>query len=226
MQRRKPGDISMSAMRSSLLAVAFAMIVSACTATIVAASMIRAPQTARDNVVLAQARPNLNTQAQIYFLRGLANVFSRGMDGMAEKLRGDGFSPHVINHRGWQAAADTIIASYRGGQTAPIIIVGHSLGANAAFRMAKRLQSANVPVAYLATFDPTRTSSVPANVQHFANFYQNNGMGRPATFPASRQKTKVNLNLTSSPGMTHTNIDQSPRLQRIVIGRIREVTAR
>ncbi len=208
------------------LAALLGLALSFCAATVVAAAIIRAPQAAPDNFALAQARPNLNTQAQIVFLRGLANVFSRGMDDMAAKLRADGFAPQVINHRGWQNAADTIIATYRGGQTAPIIIVGHSLGANAAFRMAKRLQAANVPVAYLATFDPTRTSSVPANVEHFANFYQNNGMGRPATFPASRRQNKVNLNLTTSPGMTHTNIDQSPRLQRIVIGRILEVTAR
>ena len=51
---------------------------------------------------------NSNANAQIYLLRGLANVFSRGMDEMGGKLRERGFSPHVINWRGWQTAADTI----------------------------------------------------------------------------------------------------------------------
>jgi hypothetical protein len=187
------------------------------------------------DVVLVQARPQAapqapnarhDTQAQIYFVRGLANVFSRGMDEMGARLRPYGFAPHVMNHRGSQNAADTIARNYRAGRRSPVILVGHSLGANAVVRMAKRLQTKGVPVAYLATFDPTHSLTVPSNVQSFVNFYQNNGHGRPAVFPANRGDDKVNLNLTNSPGMTHTNIDQSERLQNIVIGRILEITAR
>ena len=184
-----------------------------------------APELRRD-VVPVQARTAHNTDAQIYFIRGLAHVFSRGMDEMAAKLRPQGFSPQVIGHRRWQNAADTIAANYRGGNTAPVILVGHSLGANNAFQMARRLRGKGVPVIYLATFDPTQTFTVPDNVRYFANFYQNNGVGRRAKFPTSRQKEKVNINLTTSPGLNHRNIDQSRRLQDIVIGRILQVTAR
>jgi alpha-beta hydrolase superfamily lysophospholipase len=174
----------------------------------------------------AQAsRSILNTDAQIYLLRGLANVFSRGMDEMAAKLTAEGFSPVVINHRGWQNAADTIARNYQGGRTAPIILIGHSLGANNAYRIARRLNGKGIPVAYLATFDPTQRFTVPDNVRYFVNFYQNNGTGRRASFAQSRQKQKVNLNLTSSPGLNHRNIDQSRRLQDIVMARIRKVTA-
>src|SRR5690606_18661297 len=92
-----------------------------------------APVILRD-VVSAQAARNprntLNADAQIYLLRGLANVFSRGMDEMAAKLTAEGFSPVVINHRGWQNVADTIARNHQGGRTAPIILIGHSLGAN------------------------------------------------------------------------------------------------
>lgn len=184
------------------------------------------PATLPSDIVLAQARANLNTDAQIYLIRGLANVFSRGMDEMGAKLREDGFNPVVMNHRGWQNAADQIAANFRGGRTAPIIVIGHSLGANNSFRVAQRLNRKGVPVAYLATFDPTQAFAVPSNVRYFVNFYQNNGFGRRASFPPSRNKEKVNLNLTTSPGLTHGNIDQSRRLQDIVIARIREVTAR
>jgi hypothetical protein len=178
-------------------------------------------------VVVAQANRNtLNTDAQIYLLRGLANVFSRGMDEMAAKLTAEGFSPVVINHRGWQNAADTIARNYQGGRTAPIILIGHSLGANNAYRIARRLNGKGIPVAYLATFDPTQRFTVPDNVRYFVNFYQNNGTGRRASFAPSRHKEKVNLNLTTSPGMNHRNIDQSRRLQDIVMARVREVTAR
>lgn len=178
-------------------------------------------------VVLAQAnRNNLNTDAQIYLLRGLANVFSRGMDEMGARLTAEGFSPVVINHRGWQNAADTIARNYQNGRTAPIILIGHSLGANNAYRIARRLNGKRIPVAYFASFDPTQSFTVPNNVRYFVNFYQNNGVGRRASFAPSRHKEKVNLNLTTSPGLNHRNIDQSRRLQDIVMARIREVTAR
>lgn len=179
------------------------------------------------SVAVAQAARNtLNTDAQIYLLRGLANVFSRGMDEMGTRLTAEGFSPVVINHRGWQNAADTIARNYQGGRTAPIILIGHSLGANSAYRIARRLNGKGIPVAYLVTFDPTQRFTVPDNVRYFVNFYQNNGTGRRASFAQSRHKQKVNLNLTSSPGLNHRNIDQSRRLQDIVLARIREVTAR
>ncbi|MGD9924469.1 MAG: thioesterase domain-containing protein [Pseudorhodoplanes sp.] len=188
--------------------------------------VIKMAPTAGSDVLLVQARTNQNTDAQIFFVRGLAHVFSRGMDEMAAKLRAQGFNPQVVGHRQWQATADTIAQAYRSGQTAPIILVGHSLGANNAARMATRLQGKGVPVAYLATFDPTQTFTVPGNVRYFANFYQNNGFGRRASFAPSRHKEKVNLNLTSSPGLNHRNIDQSRRLHDIVIARVLAITAR
>jgi pimeloyl-ACP methyl ester carboxylesterase len=187
---------------------------------------IRPPLLPEPAVVQVQARPNVDTQAQIYLLRGLANVFSRGMDEMAARLQGYGFAPHILNHRGWESAADTIVRNFRNGRTAPIILIGHSLGANNACRLAQRLNGKGIPVAYLAIFDPTRACTVPTNVRFFVNFYQNNGQGRRASFPPSRHEEKVNLNLTGSPGLTHTNMDQSERLQNIVVGRVLEVTAR
>jgi pimeloyl-ACP methyl ester carboxylesterase len=215
----------MSAKRALPLALAFGLALSCSLASLGAAAVVHVPQSAGRDIVPAQARPNLNTNTQIVLMRGLANVFSRGMDEMSERLTGLGFQPSLINHRGWQVAADTIAQNYRNGNRAPIIIIGHSLGANAAFRLAKRLQGQNIPVAYVAVFDPTQSLAVPANVDTFVNFYLNR-TGRPARFSPTRHKSKVNINLTTSPGMTHTNIDQSRRLQDIVIGRIEQITAR
>lgn len=206
------------------IAAIMGLALSLCASTAADSAPVYSPPLPRKDAAVVQA--SLDTQAQIYLVRGLANVFSRGMDEMGATLRTHGFAPHVMNHRGWQNAADTIIRNYRNGRTAPIILIGHSLGANAVFRMAQRLQTKGIPVAYLATFDPTRTFTVPTNVQSFVNFYQNNGHGRRASFPDKRREDKVNLNLSSSPGIRHTNIDQTERLQNIVVGRILEITAR
>lgn len=43
------------------------------------------------------------------------------MDEMGEKLRAQGFRSRVINHTGWQGAADRMAAYYRMGRTSPII---------------------------------------------------------------------------------------------------------
>lgn len=212
--------------RAALAAVACAVLSADGSAQSGTAPVQSAPILPREAVLAQATRNTLNTDAQIYLLGGLANVFSRGMDELAAKLTADGFSPVLINHRGWQNAADTIARNYRAGRTAPIILIGHSLGANNVYRIARRLNGKGIPVAYLATFDPTNAFTVPGNVRYFVNFYQNNGVGRRASFAPSRHKEKVNLNLTSSPGLNHRNIDQSRRLQDIVMARVRQVTAR
>jgi thioesterase domain-containing protein len=212
--------------RAALAALACAILSADGSAQSGTAPVQSAPVLPRDAVLAQATRNTLNTDAQIYLLRGLANVFSRGMDELTAKLTADGFSPVLINHRGWQNAADTIAKNYRAGRTAPIILIGHSLGANNAYRIARRLNGKGIPVAYFASFDPTNSFTVPNNVRYFVNFYQNNGVGRRASFAPSRHKEKVNLNLTSSPGLNHRNIDQSRRLQDIVMARIRQVTAR
>ena len=100
--------------RAALAAVVCAILSAGASAQSGAAPVQNAPVLPRD-VVLAQANRNtLNTDAQIYLLRGLANVFSRGMDELAAKLTADGFSPVLINHRGWQNAADTIAQKLSG----------------------------------------------------------------------------------------------------------------
>jgi hypothetical protein len=217
---------AMSVTRGAFGAALAVAVFAACGAAQSGPLPVQHAPTVPHDIRLTQSQRNLNTDAQIYLLRGLANVFSRGMDEMAERLRAEGFSPVVINHRGWQNAADTVARNYQSGRTAPIILIGHSLGANNAYRVARRLNGKGVPVAYLASFDPTLGFTVPNNVRYFVNFYQNNGTGRRASFAFSRHKQKVNLNLTTSPGLNHRNIDQSRRLQDIVMARIREVTAR
>jgi predicted esterase len=154
-----------SAMRIICRAACAALVLSLSALAHAMPPMIGAEPVVRADVLLMQARTSQNTDAQIYFMRGLAHVFSRGMDEMATKLRAQGFDPQVVGHRRWQAAADTIARTYRSGQTAPIILVGHSLGANNAARMAQRLQGKGVPVTYLATFDPTQTFTVSGNVR-------------------------------------------------------------
>ena len=67
----------------------------------------------------------------VYLLRGLLNIFSLGMDDLAAKLQARGVAATVHNHADWQGIADDIAAKYKAGKHGPVILIGHSLGADA-----------------------------------------------------------------------------------------------
>ncbi len=91
----------------------------------------------------AQPQP----RAHVYLLRGLLNIFSLGMDTLAEELKRRGVDATVDNYSEWQTLADRAAADYKAGKEAPIILIGHSLGADAVMEMAAYLGRKGVPVA-------------------------------------------------------------------------------
>jgi hypothetical protein len=84
-------------------------------------------------------------RAHVYLLRGLMNIFSLGMDTLAEKIQRHGIYATVHNHTEWETLAEQAAAAYRAGKEGPIIIVGHSLGADAVMQMSAYLGRKGVP---------------------------------------------------------------------------------
>jgi hypothetical protein len=167
-----------------------------------------------------------DTDAQIYLVRGLANVFSLGMDDLADKLRPFGYKPVVDNWRAAQGAANTIAGNYGRRQTSPIILVGHSLGAGAVFDIAENLRKRNVPVAYMVTYDLPAERTVPGNVKEYINFYQRNGFGHKASPPPGYKGTMINVDVTDRKDLKHGNMDENTRAHEIIMGKIFQITAR
>lgn len=163
-------------------------------------------------------------QADIYLLRGLFNVYSLGMDSLAARLRTQGYASIVTTWDSAPAIAERIIAKYRRGETAPLVLIGHSLGSNAVIQIANQLAQQNIPVGLAVTFDVTEPLVVPANVERFINFYQRNGFGKVAS-PAPGFKGEFsNLDLSGDTNLNHVNIDESPQLQSFVVNRVYELT--
>jgi hypothetical protein len=73
-------------------------------------------------VSAAQPQP----RAHVYALRGLLNIFSLGMDTLAEELKGQDVYATVDSYLEWQTLADRAAAEYKAGKEAPIILIGHS----------------------------------------------------------------------------------------------------
>ncbi len=175
---------------------------------------------------LAQsAKPPAPTasQVQVDLLRGLADIFSRGMDTLADKLSRQGYSARVYSTNGWQSVAQRIAGQYSRGQKTIVVVIGHSLGANATFQIANALNAQNIPIELIVTFDATSPLPVPKNVLHFVNFYQNNGFGKKVS-PAPDFKGELsNIDLTADSSLSHTTIEKSPRLHALVMQKIADI---
>lgn len=163
-------------------------------------------------------------QAQIYLLRGLFGIYSLGMDSLAAKLKQQGNAAAVWNWTDAPLITDRIITSHRQGDTAHIVLIGHSLGSNAVIQIADRLKIENIPVDLVVTFDVTEELTVPNNVARFINFYQRNGFGRAAKAEPGFQGEFGNIDLTSQTSLNHGNIDEAQQLQSFVMERVSELT--
>jgi alpha-beta hydrolase superfamily lysophospholipase len=153
----------------------------------------------------------------VYLLRGLANVFSLGMDDLTAKLNARGIKATVHPYTDWQTLARYAVEqSAQGGkQMAPVIIIGHSLGADAAVYMANRVTELGAPVPLVVTFDPVTPTTASPKIGKVVNYYQAGGSGKPVSGPRVS-----NIDLTNSGTLTHLNIDKSANLHQQVIAMI------
>ena len=171
------------------------------------------------------AKPPAPTAApvQVDLFRGLADIFSRGMDTLTDKLNRQGYSARVYSTNGWQAVAQRIAADYARGRKDIVVLIGHSLGANATIQLANALDRSNIPVDLIVTFDATEPQRVPKNVEHLVNFYQNNGFGKRLSPGPGFTGELNNIDLTADANLSHTTIDKSPRLHAQVIAKIVDI---
>jgi Thioesterase domain len=168
------------------------------------------------------AKPGFaESRAHVYLLRGLMNIFSLGMDSLGAELSKRGIYTTVDNHADWQSLADGAISRYKAGTEGPIIIIGHSLGADAAMEMANYIGARGVPVALVVPFDGTQSLAAGPNVQRVLNLTQRDYayMRRGAGFKGSL----ANVDVSSDHSIDHLNIDKSPRLHARVIGEVLSV---
>jgi hypothetical protein len=158
------------------------------------------------------------SRAHVYLFRGLADVFSTGMDTLAVELNNRGVDATSHSHSDWKSIADRAAADYKAGKEGPIILVGHSLGADAVMEMADYLGDKGVPVALVVPFDGTQSFPASGNIGRVLNFTQRDyAFMRPG--PGFRGSL-TNVDLRSDPSIDHLTIDKSPRLHARVISEV------
>ncbi len=145
----------------------------------------------------------------MYLLRGFLNIFSLGMDDLAAKLQADGISATVTNHADADTVASRIVTAYAGGDHGPVVLVGHSLGADAIVEVADAVAQYNIPIALLVLFDGTEPHQIPTNVASAIN-YTKHFMITPAI---GTRGLVSNVDLSGDASIDHLSIDRVPSLQ-------------
>jgi hypothetical protein len=173
--------------------------------------------------VFAPGAAQAASRAHVYLFRGLADVFSTGMDTLTDEINRRGVYATSHSHTEWQALADKAAADYKAGKEGPIILIGHSLGADAVMEMADYLGDKGVPVALVVPFDGTQSFPASGNIGRVVNFtqrdyaYMRKGPGFRGTL--------VNVDVSSDPNIGHLNIDKSARLHARAITEILAVAS-
>lgn len=170
------------------------------------------------------------SKAQVFVMRGgLGGLFSKGMNRLQSRLEKD-YNIHAESTVWYkQTELSSYIIKNYGTKTlpGPIVLAGHSLGANDQIKVATALDKAHIPVALLIIVDATSPRKVPPNVKQVLNIYKPSyvpifkGLEVVAMDPT---RTKVeNINATTVPNcsVNHFNIEKHPYMQTLMINHIK-----
>jgi len=171
------------------------------------------------NPSAAHAAPG-ESNAHVYLVRGVLNIFSLGMDEIAAKLQQQGIAATVHNHMMWASIADDAAAEYKSGRVKTIVLVGHSSGATSLPDIVARLDQQGVPVKLAIGLDSVFRTSLAGRVGRYVNFYVANGAGTRVEKTRDFQGTLENVDVEKLPGVSHLTIDKNQLMQQKIIAAI------
>ncbi len=169
----------------------------------------------------ASAKPADKGRAPIYVFRGGLDIFSTGMNVLAKELKDKGIPAVAENFMQWKDALADIQKAYA-AHPYPIVIIGHSYGANTALLMAYQLDKKNIPVALLVFYDLTDSAKAPANVKHILNFRSSASTGINVAITGGSHFSGTIDNVTR-PDLNHIDIDKQEDLHKQTIDAIVEI---
>lgn len=169
--------------------------------------------------------------AQVICLRGLCNVFSLGLDELAAELQARGVPAEV---HPWPPAPPQVLsaalsAAIKDVRVAPLILVGHSTGADDAIRLARALRQHDVTVDLLVLLDATDPPLVPANVARCLHLYiptqpahwlPRAFPGNPVELEPGNERTElVNhvVTIEEFGSVDHFTLEENPRARQIIM---------
>jgi len=159
----------------------------------------------------------LGAEPRVILLRGWFGVFSTGLDRIADQLKAIRIKAEVAGHLNWSNEVADILRDRAAGHSGPLVLVGHSQGANNVIDMARSLQAYNVTIDLMVTLSPFMQNPVPANVVKAIDYYQGPGWGQPLEADRGFRGKIVNINLVDDPTISHIGMDKSTKVQAEIV---------
>jgi hypothetical protein len=169
----------------------------------------------------------------VYCMRGFLGIFSTGMDTFARTLN----RRHIIraaalaDEARMQFEHRLLSAEKRRMLHGPLILVGHSYGADDQIRVARYLGHHGYKVMLLLLLDPVTPPRIPINVRQCFVIYKSHPLtdwlpflrGVPVNAVNPRITHVTNLNVRDMPvpfhqaGIDHINISANPGVQSLML---------
>jgi len=172
------------------------------------------------------APPAVAPRARAYLFRGaLGPIFSRGMDGLTERIEQAGITADVYEFTICRFIATSAIRQYR-EDPAPIILIGHSMGGYCTLIFSEMLEAENIPVSLVVTIDPPQISpDVPLNIERYINiFLSKSVLGGSHMKPKQGFKGHyASFDLSEHDEVSHINIEKKDDIQEQLVSKVVQV---
>jgi hypothetical protein len=170
--------------------------------------------------------PAVAPRGRAYLFRGaLGPIFSRGMDGLTERIEQAGITADVYEFTICRLIAASAIRQYR-EDPAPIILIGHSMGGYCALIFSEMLQAENISVSLVVTIDPPQISpDVPLNIERYINIFLSKSV-----LGGSHMKPKqgfrghyASFDLSEHDEVSHINIEKKDDIQEQLVSKVVQI---
>lgn len=172
-----------------------------------------------------QKKEGTYIKGQVYTMRGLGGIFSTGMNRLENTL--DDYYHIRTASTIWYKAnelSDYIAKHYQSNELkGPIVLIGHSLGANEQIKVAQNLNKVHIPVDLLITVDAVCPVKIPPNVKRVLNLYKPalvpmfSGLKVKAVDPESTHINNFNVATIKNVYVNHFTIDKNREIQKIML---------
>lgn len=174
----------------------------------------------------------------VYCMRGWLGIFSTGMDELAKKIDTQLGAPAVsVANEEHFRLQDFIMEEQKQGKIKePLVLVGHSYGADDSIRVAATLQEKGIKVNLIVLIDPVTPPKVSTNVARVYCIYKSHPLtdwypawrGVPADVVDPKKTELVNIDLRTAnvdfdTNVHHALIDKVPGIHKMVIDEVAKV---
>lgn len=184
----------------------------------------------KQTITLLKNKPSAY-YGEVHTMLGGLGLFSRGMVTLKNSVATRYQIPayNTIWYNAGHVSRFIIKDYYEQKKPNPIILIGHSLGANEQIKVARNLNKVDIPVALLVTVDAVSPTTVPPNVKEVVNVYKSgyvpmfSGLKLRAQDPANTRIYNIDANTIKGVNVNHFTIDKDPAVQELIMERIKKV---